>query len=111
MESKFKKYKINDDITLQVISYSDDATSARLWFTGPGFPSTHHHLHTETNVVVSGEFEATSGDRVYKAAAGETVRIESNVEHNMKCLTPTAEMISSWTPARQDLIEKYTELA
>ena len=111
MESKYKKYKVNDDITIQVLSYSEDSTSARFWFTGPGFPTTHQHPHAETTLVIAGEFEATSGDQVHKAGVGDAVRVEPNIEHNMKCLSPTAEMVSCWTPARQDLIEKYTELA
>ena len=111
MESKFKKYKLNDNITMQVIAYTEQMMTAKFWFTGPGFPGTHHHSHEETDVIVSGAFEATHGSETFPVHPGQALQIAPNVEHNMKCLTPTGEMISSWTPARKDMIEKFTELA
>lgn len=83
--------------------------SARFWFTGKGFASTHHHLSEEVNVVVSGEFIATVGQLRYPVYPGQVVCVAPNVEHDMQCQTPVGEMISTWTPPRADLIEKYAQ--
>ena len=110
MESKFKKYKLNDDITMQVISYTEQMMTAKFWFTGKGFPSTHHHSNEESNVIVEGRFEATDGDRTFLVEAGDVVHVSPDVEHNLACLTPTGAFVSTWTPARKDFA-KYAELA
>jgi mannose-6-phosphate isomerase-like protein (cupin superfamily) len=101
----YKKFKLNDDITMQIISVTDEMMSARFWFSGKGFPSTHQHVNEELNVVLNGEFVATNGSQTFPVHAGQAVAVASAVEHNMACQTPTGEMISTWTPARQDLLQ------
>ncbi|QDH78555.1 cupin domain-containing protein [Echinicola soli] len=110
MSKPFKKYKLSDTVTLQVLSYTDEMMTAKLWFSGKGFDGTHHHSNQEVNVVVAGEFEATNGKEKHKVYPGQTVVVPSNNEHNMECLSPTGAMVSCWTPARKDIIENYTEL-
>ncbi|KRG70072.1 cupin domain-containing protein [Pseudoxanthomonas dokdonensis] len=110
-QKTYKKYQLNEHITMQVISYTEQLMIAKFWFTGPGFPTTHHHPNEETDVIVSGRFEAVNGEHRHLMYPGDATQVAANVEHNTICLSPTGEMISSWTPARQDLIEKYTELA
>lgn len=63
MNKQYKKYKFNDDVTLQVISYTDEMMITRLWFTGKRFSGTHHHSNQEANTVLSGKFETTNGDQ------------------------------------------------
>jgi len=111
MQSKYKKYKLTDDITMQVIAYTEDMMLAKYWFTGPGYLTTHHHPNEETDVIVAGEFEATNGTAKHRVKVGDAMQVAAGVEHNMQCLTPTGEMVATWTPARRDIIEKYTELA
>lgn len=110
MKKQYKKYKLNDDVTLQVLSYTEEMMVAKLWFTGKGFDGTHHHSNQEVNIVTAGEFEAENGSEKIKVYPGQAVKIQSNYEHNMECLSPTGEMVTVWTPARKDIIEKYTEL-
>ncbi|WP_202304024.1 cupin domain-containing protein [Dryocola clanedunensis] len=102
---EYQKVKLNDAVTMQVISYSEQLMTAKFWFSGPGFAGTHHHDHEEVNIVVSGEFEATNGEQKYRVKAGETATISSGVEHDMKCVSGEAVMISVWTPARKDLLK------
>lgn len=111
MKREFKKYQLNEHITMQVLSYTEQMMMAKFWFTGPGFPGTHNHSNEETDTVVAGRFEATNGVEVFPVEVGEGIQVAPSVEHNMKCLTPTGEMVTVWTPARQDLIDKFTELA
>ena len=108
MEKQYKKYKLNEFVTLQVLSYTDEMMVAKLWFSGKGFDGTHHHSNQEVNIVTAGEFEATNGSQKTQVHSGQAVTVPSNFEHNMECLSPTGEMITVWTPARQDIIEKYT---
>lgn len=110
MEKKYKKYALNDNVTIQVLSYTDQMMTAQIWFTGPGFEGTHHHSNQEVNVVISGEFEATDGDNKYNVFPGQVVPVLSDRKHNMECLTPTGSMITIWTPARKDIIDNYTEI-
>ncbi|MFJ5282956.1 cupin domain-containing protein [Pseudomonas sp. NPDC088429] len=105
----YKKFKLNDDVSLQIISISEHMLTARFWFTGKGFGSTHHHTNEEVNVVINGEFIATNGDEQFPVYPGQAVCVAPNVEHDMRCLTPVGEMISTWTPPRQDLIEKFAQ--
>lgn len=107
---KYKKYKLNDTVTMQLLHYNDEMMTAQLWFSGPGFMGTHHHSNLEMNVVISGLFEATNGQEKYLVHPGETVFITDTYEHNMECLSPTGSMISVWTPARKEFIEQYSEL-
>lgn len=109
MKTQYKKYRLNDDVTLQVVSYTDEMMIARLWFTGKGFDGTHHHLSQEANTVISGKFEATNGSEKVILTAGESVHIHTDLPHNLECITPTGEIITCWTPARKDIIEKFTE--
>lgn len=110
MKKQYKQYKVNDEVTIQVISYTKEMMIAHLWFTGKGFTLAHHHLNQEANTVLSGKFEATNGDEKTILTAGETMHVYSDLPHNIACLTPTGEIITCWTPARQDIIEKYTEV-
>lgn len=110
MQKTFRKYQLTETVTMQMISYTDEMMSARFWFSGKGFDGTHHHVHQEINIVVAGEFEATRGSEQYKVRPGQVVVIPPEVEHNMECLSGAGEMVSVWTPARRDLIEKYGEL-
>jgi mannose-6-phosphate isomerase-like protein (cupin superfamily) len=106
----YKKVKLNDDVTMQIISISEQMMSARFWFTGKGFGSTHHHSNEEVNVVINGDFIATNGAEQFPVYAGQTVCVAPDVEHDMRCLTPVGEMISTWTPPRKDLIEKFAHI-
>lgn len=106
----YKKYKLNDDVTLQVVSYTQEMMVAKLWFSGKGFEGTHFHLNQEANIVVSGEFEATNGDEKATLVAGDSVLVRSNIPHNLACLSPSGEVLTCWTPAREDIIEQYTGL-
>ncbi|GEM_PF-975680 len=110
MQKTFKKYRLTDTVTMQMISFTDEMMSARFWFSGKGFDSTHHHVNQEINVVVAGEFEATRGGEKYKVYPGQAVVVPSDVEHNMECLSGTGEMVSVWTPARQDFLKNYAEI-
>jgi quercetin dioxygenase-like cupin family protein len=109
MKKQYKKYKLSDDVTLQVMSYTPEMMMAKLWFTGKGFDGTHHHLNQEINTVISGKFEAINGNEKIILTAGESVHVHSDLPHNLECLTPTGEICACWTPARQDIIDKYTE--
>jgi len=111
MTQQYKKYKLTDTLTIQVLAYTDQMLTAKFWFSGPGFPDTHHHRNEEVNVVIAGEFEATHGTEKFRVHAGDAVTVSPDFEHNMECLSPTGVMVSTWTPARKDIIEKYTELA
>lgn len=111
MEKRYKKYKLNDDVTIQVLSVSEQLMTAKFWFSGKGFDGTHHHFNPEINVVTAGEFEATRGSEKFRVHAGQMVAVAPDVEHNMECLSPTGEMISTWTPPRKDILDNYTELA
>lgn len=107
---KYKKYKLSDDVTLQVISYSEELLTARVWFSGDGFNDPdHHHLNQEVDTVISGRFAAFNGEEELILTAGVSIHVGPNQRHSLTCLTPTGEIVSCWSPAREDLIEKFTE--
>ncbi|MBL7711930.1 MAG: cupin domain-containing protein [Chitinophagaceae bacterium] len=112
MEQPFKQYKLNDSVTIQVLSYNEEMTTAQFWFNGKGFDNLdHHHPHHEVNIVLAGEFNATNGMEQQKVFPGQVVSIPAGAVHDMECLSPAGSMITVWTPARKDIIEKYTERA
>lgn len=106
----YKKYQLNDEVTLQVVAYTREMMVAKLQFSGKGFEGTHFHLNQEANIVVSGEFEATHGEEKIILNAGDSVLVRSNIPHNLACLSPAGEVLTCWTPAREDIIEQYTGL-
>lgn len=104
---KYQKYALSDEVEIQILSLSEQSMTAKLWFNGKGFPSSHHHQSEETNVFVAGEFEALKGDERVIVKTGDMVFVESDVEHNLTCLSGKGEVITTWTPPRQDFIDKF----
>lgn len=107
----YKKYKLTSDITLQLVSYTDELMVARVWFSGKGFDDPdHHHLNQEIDTVISGKFAASVDEKSTVLSAGESVHVRPGEKHSLQCLTPTGEIVACWSPARKDIIEKYAEL-
>lgn len=113
MPRNYKKYELgkNKDITLQVVSYSEQMLVARVWFSGEGFNDPdHHHLNEEVDTVISGQFLAINGEEETILNPGDSVHVRPNEKHLLRLLSPTGQICSCWMPPREDLIEKFTEL-
>ncbi|MFV0576839.1 MAG: cupin domain-containing protein [Vibrio sp.] len=109
MQSKqqYEKYPLSKDISIQILNISEQSLTAKLWFTGEGSPVPHHHESEEVNVFISGEFVALKGEVRTHVIPGDIAFVESNVEHNLICLSGQGEVITTWTPPRQEFIDKF----
>lgn len=94
-------------INIKIIANSDHATLAELHFQPGDKASTHKHEHEEFNYVVQGTFDCLCDGETTRLHAGDVVKVTSNNEHNLHCVSADAGIIVTfWTPSRRDLIEK-----
>ncbi|WP_329503116.1 cupin domain-containing protein [Klebsiella aerogenes] len=93
------------DVTICILTNSDDLTLAELNIPAGAIASVHQHPHEEVNYVVSGVMDFMRDGQVTTLQAGQAIRIPPGQPHNITC-HPEAPgvVVTSWTPSRQDLI-------
>ena len=95
------------DVTIKILTNSDELTVSEL-FIPAGVPAQeHHHPHEEVNYVLSGQLEFTLNGKVNTLTTGDCIRIPPDAIHNIKNTgTTDGRVISIWTPSRVDLIDR-----
>lgn len=95
------------DVTIKILSNSNELTVSELNFPRGVSASKHKHVHEEVNYIVKGTFECEcNGERFY-LHEGEHIQVPSNIEHSLSCSNDSdGVVISVWTPSRTDLIAK-----
>jgi quercetin dioxygenase-like cupin family protein len=65
----------------------------------------HSHVHEQTTYVAEGEIIFfCDGEPQQHLKAGDMFSVASGKEHTIQLLTPTAKLIDSFTPLRQEFI-------
>ncbi|MFG6654561.1 cupin domain-containing protein [Scandinavium sp. M-37] len=98
------------DVSIQILSNSDELTVAEVALPAGAVASIHQHPHEEVNYVVSGVLDFMCDGEVTTLRAGEAMRVPPNQPHNITC-HPDAPgvVLSAWSPSRQDLIAKLAK--
>lgn len=98
------------DVTIRILSNSDELTVSELDLPAGSVASVHHHPHEEVNYVVSGVLDFMCDGEVTTLRAGQAMRVPPNKSHNITCHKEApGKVISVWTPSRQDLIAKLAK--
>ena len=67
--------------------------------------SMHAHPHEQLTYVAAGEILFVTGDRPpQRLTAGDMFAIPPNVLHSIQLLSPTARLVDSFHPGREDFI-------
>ncbi|MFP2240881.1 cupin domain-containing protein [Pseudescherichia vulneris] len=98
------------DVSIQILSNSDELTVAEVALPAGAVASIHQHPHEEVNYVVSGVLDFMCDGEVTTLRTGEAMRVPPNQPHNITC-HPDAPgvVLSAWSPSRQDLIAKLAK--
>jgi quercetin dioxygenase-like cupin family protein len=64
----------------------------------------HTHPHEQVTYVAAGEVNFFIGEEFSRLAAGDMVAVPPNLPHRIQLLTPTACLIDTFTPIRQDFL-------
>ena len=95
------------DVTIKILSNSDELTVSELFLPAGSAARVHHHPHEEVNYVISGVLDFSCNGEVTTLRAGDSMRIPPNAAHNITCSAESeGRVISIWTPSRKDLIAK-----
>ena len=67
----------------------------------------HSHPHEQTTYVASGEvLFCSEGSNPERLNAGDLVAIPSGVPHSIQLLSPSARLVDTFHPVREDFIKK-----
>lgn len=109
-ESSF--YQLDDAIAWQdlgngvqrkIMGYNAHLMLVKVKFEKEAVGAMHHHEHTQSSFVESGEFELTIGSQVRRLKQGDGYFVPPNVVHGCICLEPGI-LIDAFSPAREDFI-------
>ena len=98
------------DVTIRILSNSDELTVSELDIPAGAVASIHQHPHEEVNYVVSGVLDFMCDGEVRTLRAGEAMRIPPDRPHNITCHKEApGKVVSVWSPSRKDLIAKLMD--
>ena len=87
----------------QVVGYNQDLMIVKFKFQKGGIGAPHHHMHSQSAVVVSGVFELTIDGIKKILHAGDGYMVEPNIIHSAVCLEDGI-LIDAFSPTREDFI-------
>jgi quercetin dioxygenase-like cupin family protein len=64
----------------------------------------HSHPHEQVSYVALGEVIFFIGEESTRLAPGDMVAVPPNLPHRIQLLTPTARLIDTFTPLRQEFL-------
>jgi len=95
------------DVTIKVVSNSENLTVAELHFPANATADIHQHVNEEVNYVVKGVFETIHEGEKCILNPGDVVQVSPNLKHNLKCISSeNGVILTSWTPSRKDIMAK-----
>lgn len=107
MNMQTKKEVKFGDISISILSDSENLTVAEILIPAGCIATPHHHPHEEVNYVLSGTLDFMCDGTVTMLGAGEYMRIPPDRQHNITNSGKTdARVMSVWTPSRQDLVAR-----
>ena len=68
----------------------------------------HSHPHEQITYVAEGRVLFFIGDDSYELAAGDLITVPPDAPHRIQLLTPTARLVDSFSPVREDMLAADT---
>lgn len=69
----------------------------------------HSHPHEQITYVADGRVRFFLGSQPYDLSAGDMIAIPSNVPHSIQLLTPSARLVDTFSPVREDFLNDTLE--
>lgn len=104
MESELQWDDLGGGVQRQVVGYNQDLMIVKFKFQKGGVGAPHHHIHSQSAVVVSGVFELTIDGKKKILRTGDGYMVEPNVVHSAVCLEEGI-LIDAFNPMRQEFIK------
>lgn len=102
-------YEIINDRVKRKLIHTDNLMTVMVDFSGGPWPEAdplHNHPHEQTTFIAEGEvvfyFE---GEPEQRLKAGDMVAVPPYVKHAIKLVSPTARLIDSFNPVREDFLK------
>jgi quercetin dioxygenase-like cupin family protein len=102
--SELKWEDLGGDVHRQILGYNDDLMMVKFRFKKGGVGAPHHHVHSQTAMVISGAFELTIDGQTQLLKAGDGYMVEPNIVHGAVCIED-GEIIDAFNPKRADFID------
>lgn len=87
----------------QVMGYNNDLMMVKFKFEKGAVGAPHHHIHSQSAVVVSGVFELTINGTRKVLRAGDGYFVEPDILHGAVCIEEGI-LIDAFSPARKDFL-------
>jgi mannose-6-phosphate isomerase-like protein (cupin superfamily) len=66
----------------------------------------HNHIHEQITYVEHGVIDfLCEGEETQRLTAGDVFAVPSNKQHTIQLLSPTARLVDSFTPLREDFVK------
>jgi len=87
----------------QVMGYNEHLMMVKFRFKKGGIGAPHHHIHSQSAMVVSGVFELTINDEKSILSAGDGYMVAPDVVHSVVCLEEGI-LVDAFSPVRHDFL-------
>jgi quercetin dioxygenase-like cupin family protein len=103
-----KKAALAEGVEIRLIS-GDKLTMAFYSLDPEAVIPEHSHPHEQIGTVIKGNLELQIGGEKRVVDQGSAYIVPSNVKHSGRCLESPTELIETFSPPREDLIEKIQQ--
>ena len=88
----------------KVLAHSESLMVCEISFKKGGEGKLHSHVHEQASYIVSGKFEFTIDGEKFVVGPGDSLYMESGIEHGVLCLEDGV-VVDIFTPERKDFLE------
>jgi quercetin dioxygenase-like cupin family protein len=112
MQTKSTAFLLNEDqewqdlgagVYRQVMGHNSELMMVKFKFEKGAVGAPHHHIHSQTAVVVSGVFELTINGVAKVLRAGDGYFVEPDILHGAVCIEEGI-LIDAFSPVRSDFL-------
>ncbi|MCK3685465.1 cupin domain-containing protein [Maribellus sp. YY47] len=102
-------YEIINERVKRKIIHTENLMTVMVDFSGGPWPEAdplHNHPHEQTTFIAEGEVVFyLEGEPEQRLKAGDMVAVPPHVKHAIKLVSPTARLIDSFNPVREDFLK------
>ncbi len=101
--SPYPSVVADEGVARRVLAENADLMVVEFTFDQGAVGALHHHVHVQSTFVAEGVFDFTVGSETRRMTPGDSLVIESNVEHGCKAIE-AGRLIDTFTPRRDDFL-------
>ena len=104
LEAELPWEDLGGGVSRKIGGYNQDLMIVKYKFKKGGIGATHHHINSQSAVVLSGVFELTINGEKKILKAGDGYMVEPNVVHGAVCLEDGI-LLDAFNPVRADFLK------